>query len=41
MQSFPEVDRVEWFSLAAARGKLIAGQVAFLDALQQWLQPGG
>jgi predicted NUDIX family NTP pyrophosphohydrolase len=40
MQSFPEVDRVAWYSLEAARAKLIAGQVPFLDALQQWLRDG-
>jgi predicted NUDIX family NTP pyrophosphohydrolase len=30
--SFPEVDRAEWFSLAAARMKLVKGQVPILDA---------
>lgn len=30
---FPEIDRAEWFTLVDARGKLISGQVAFLDAL--------
>lgn len=30
---FPEVDRAEWFDLAAARDKLVPGQVAFLDRL--------
>ncbi|ALG86943.1 NUDIX domain-containing protein [Gordonia phthalatica] len=33
MQSFPEVDRGEWFPLDAARVKLNAAQVAFLDRL--------
>lgn len=37
MQSFPEVDRVQWFGLEEARRKLIAAQVPLLDALQQWL----
>lgn len=37
MQSFPEVDRVAWFGLEEARGKLIAGQVPFLDALLRQL----
>jgi predicted NUDIX family NTP pyrophosphohydrolase len=32
-QSFPEVDRAGWFSLADARGKLIAAQAEFLDRL--------
>ena len=39
MQSFPEVDRVEWFTLAQARQKLLPGQVAFLDALAIVLNP--
>ncbi len=30
--SFPEVDRAEWFSPAAARVKLVKGQVPILDA---------
>lgn len=34
---FPEIDRVEWFGLEAARAKLIAGQVPFIDALEAWL----
>ncbi|WP_415976477.1 NUDIX domain-containing protein [Rhodococcus sp. 077-4] len=33
MQSFPEVDRIEWFSLAQARTKLLPAQHPFLDAL--------
>jgi predicted NUDIX family NTP pyrophosphohydrolase len=37
MQRFPEVDRVEWFSPQEARGKLIAGQAPFIDALEAWL----
>jgi predicted NUDIX family NTP pyrophosphohydrolase len=41
LQSFPEVDRLQWFDLATARLKLIAGQAPFLDALQQWLDGGG
>jgi predicted NUDIX family NTP pyrophosphohydrolase len=40
-QAFCEVDRVQWFSLGEARRKLIAGQVPFIDALQQWLESGG
>jgi predicted NUDIX family NTP pyrophosphohydrolase len=32
-QSFPEVDRAAWFSLADARQKLIAAQVDLLDRL--------
>lgn len=33
MQRFPEIDRAGWFDLATARGKLVRGQVAFLDVL--------
>lgn len=32
-QSFPEIDRVEWFDLAAARRKLVGGQAGLLDRL--------
>ena len=32
-QSFPEVDRAEWFGLDAARAKLHLGQQALVDAL--------
>ncbi|MEU0529807.1 NUDIX domain-containing protein [Amycolatopsis tolypomycina] len=32
-QEFPEVDRVEWFSVQAAREKLLKGQLPFLDRL--------
>ena len=33
MQSFPEIDRAEWFDLGSARRKIIPGQVPFLDRL--------
>ena len=33
-QSFPEIDRVEWFDLGEARRKLKAAQVAFLERLE-------
>jgi predicted NUDIX family NTP pyrophosphohydrolase len=33
IQSFPEVDRVEWFDLDEARRRLIRGQLPFLDHL--------
>ena len=36
-RSFPEVDRAEWFGLAAARDKLLQGQHVFLDLLAQRL----
>ena len=35
--SFPEVDRAAWFSPAAARTKMVRGQVPILDAfLARW-----
>ncbi|CAN7261213.1 NUDIX domain-containing protein [Phyllobacterium sp. LjRoot231] len=37
LQSFPEVDRAEWFSLADAHRKIIAGQRPLLDRLEQLL----
>ncbi len=37
-QQFPEVDRGAWFSLAAAREKIIKGQVGFLEELQALLE---
>ena len=37
MRQFPEVDRVEWMSVATARQKLLKGQVPFLDALAEML----
>jgi predicted NUDIX family NTP pyrophosphohydrolase len=33
VETFPEVDRAEWFDLETARVKLNAGQVPLLDAL--------
>jgi predicted NUDIX family NTP pyrophosphohydrolase len=33
IQSFPELDRVDWFDLEAARRKLARGQAEFLDRL--------
>jgi predicted NUDIX family NTP pyrophosphohydrolase len=33
IRTFPEVDRVEWSSLAVARGRLLKGQRPFLDRL--------
>ncbi len=32
--SFPEVDRAQWFTLDAAREKMIPAQAAFLDRLR-------
>jgi predicted NUDIX family NTP pyrophosphohydrolase len=37
MQRFPEVDRAEWVSIAAARRKLVKGQVEFLARLMSAL----
>jgi predicted NUDIX family NTP pyrophosphohydrolase len=36
-QSFPEVDRGEWFTLDEARVKMLKGQTAFLDELEKSL----
>ncbi|MFG1639966.1 NUDIX domain-containing protein [Amycolatopsis sp. NPDC049252] len=36
-QEFPELDRVEWFGLDAAREKLLKGQLPFLDRLMALL----
>jgi predicted NUDIX family NTP pyrophosphohydrolase len=33
LQRFPEVDRIGWFSLDEARGKINAGQVPLLDRI--------
>ena len=35
MRQFPEVDRAEWFTLAAAREKINSAQAAFLDRLAE------
>jgi predicted NUDIX family NTP pyrophosphohydrolase len=32
-QSFPEVDRADWFGVAEARRKILPGQVEFIDRL--------
>lgn len=34
-QEFPEVDRAAWFPLDEARRRILAGQLPFLDELQQ------
>jgi predicted NUDIX family NTP pyrophosphohydrolase len=36
-QEFPEVDRAEWFDLAAAREKILPAQAEFLDRLLEYL----
>lgn len=33
--SFPEIDRVAWFTLAEARERILPAQAAFLDRLEQ------
>jgi predicted NUDIX family NTP pyrophosphohydrolase len=33
LQQFPEIDRAAWFPVEAARTKLVAGQIGFLDRL--------
>ncbi len=38
--SFPEVDRVEWFGLDAAREKMVEGQRPLLDRLEALLADG-
>ena len=35
MASFPEVDRAEWFALAEARRRILAGQMPLLDELER------
>ena len=37
MQSFPEVDKADWFTLPVARQKVISGQRPFLDRLERVL----
>jgi predicted NUDIX family NTP pyrophosphohydrolase len=37
-REFPEVDRVEWTTVATARTKLLRGQVPFLDRLMEGLR---
>jgi len=38
MQSFPEIDRGEWFTIAAAKEKIHPAQLPFIDALTNLLQ---
>jgi predicted NUDIX family NTP pyrophosphohydrolase len=37
-QEFPEVDRAEWFTVEAARERIIKGQVEFIDELLRILE---
>lgn len=34
IQSFPEVDRADWFTIAQARAKMLPSQLPLLDALE-------
>lgn len=38
IQQFPELDRAAWFDVDAARTKIVAGQVPFLDRLLEHLE---
>lgn len=37
-QSFPEVDRADWFSIAKAKQHIVKGQIALLDELERLLK---
>jgi len=39
-QSYPEVDRAQWFRLVEARAKMLLSQHPILDALAALLKPG-
>jgi predicted NUDIX family NTP pyrophosphohydrolase len=39
-QSFPEIDRAEWFDPATARQKINKGQVPLIDELERVLADG-
>jgi predicted NUDIX family NTP pyrophosphohydrolase len=41
MQSFPEIDRAEWFDLPLAHAKILEGQRPFLDRLVERLGQSG
>jgi predicted NUDIX family NTP pyrophosphohydrolase len=34
-QTFPEIDRAEWFPVPAARTRILRGQIGLLDELEQ------
>jgi predicted NUDIX family NTP pyrophosphohydrolase len=40
-QEFPEVDRAGWFTIPAAKEKVLRGQVPFLDELKEILKRKG
>jgi predicted NUDIX family NTP pyrophosphohydrolase len=39
MQEFPEVDRADWFSLQAARQRILKGQLGFLERCMARMGP--
>jgi predicted NUDIX family NTP pyrophosphohydrolase len=41
IRHFPELDRVEWVAPDAARERLVAAQVAFVERLERVLDAGG
>jgi predicted NUDIX family NTP pyrophosphohydrolase len=40
LRSFPEIDRAAWFDLRRARERIVSGQRAFLDRLDQQVGAG-
>lgn len=36
-ESFPEIDRAEWFTIDRARRKILKGQLGLLEELQELL----
>jgi predicted NUDIX family NTP pyrophosphohydrolase len=40
VRSFPEVDRAEWFSIAAAKERILKGQIPLLEELEALLRKG-
>ena len=40
MQEFPEVDRAAWFTPEVAKEKMLSGQPALIDELNDWLAQG-
>jgi hypothetical protein len=34
-QSFPEIDRAEWFDLESARSKILSGQIELIDRFEK------
>ena len=40
VRSFPEVDRADWFSIAAAKERILKGQIPLLEELEALLRKG-